>query len=301
MKKEIDFYNKVMQHWFDKNTTHRLRKQVKFISRNLFCYSEAKEIANFVMEHPYLSRYIYDYPMLCSKLHKPYMTYILGNREKIEILFSSYRYLDRYFSKETLERLYREKQIKILEISGKSGECLTAYFRIFTNYDKEGEFNLHLYQGENLLATLTFSIWKRILFIGGLQGLGRNNNDPEILKAVTKDFYGIFPKRLLIEIFYHLFPEDKMAVGNQNHIYLAQRYRYKAERKVKADYDEFWESLGAKQRENGLWSLPKSLVRKSMEEIPSKKRSQYRSRYELLDRLEILVSEFLEHTKQSGS
>src|SRR3712207_9266993 len=94
--------------------------------------------------------------------------------------------------------------------------------------------------------------------IGGLQGLGRKHKDPEILKKVTKNFYGLFPKRILMEVFYHLFPESKIAVGNANHIYLAQRYRYKKERKVKADYDEFWESLGGIQREDGLWELAKT-------------------------------------------
>src|SRR3712207_7766985 len=83
-----------------------------------------------------------------------------------------------------------------------------------------------------------------------------------------------------MEVFYHLFPESKIAVGNANHIYLAQRYRYKKERKVKADYDEFWESLGGIQREDGLWELAKTIARKPIEEIPSKKRSQYRSRYQ---------------------
>lgn len=286
-----------MHHWFTKETTHRLRKQVKFISRNLFCYKDSKKMANFIEGHPYLSKYIFHYPMLCAKLHKPYMIYSLNNKEKMKIIVSSYQYLDHYFSRDILDYLYDVKRIKVLDIAGKSGKKLSVYFRIFTNYDKEGEFNLYLYQEEKLLSTLTFAVWEEQLFIGGLQGLGRANNDPEILKVVTKDFYGMFPKRLLLEVFYRLFPEDKMAVGNDNHIYLAKRYRYKAERQICADYDEFWESLGGVQKENGLWQLPKSLVRKSIEEIPSKKRSQYRNRYRILDELQSLVSKFLIDTK----
>ena len=66
---------------------------------------------------------------------------------------------------------------------------------------------------------------------------------------------------------------------------------------MKADYDEFWESLGGIQREDGLWELAEKIARKPIEEIPSKKRSQYRSRYQILDQIEELVSNFLINSK----
>ena len=143
------------------------------------------------------------------------------------------------------------------------------------------------------MATLTFSIVDGRLFIGGLQGLGREYTDPEILKKVTKSFYGMFPKRLVLEIFYSLFSEKKIAVGNRSHIYLAARYKHQEKRKIHADYDEFWQSLGANPFGEDLWALPEKLVRKEIEEIPSKKRSQYRNRYAILDEIHQLVLEFL--------
>lgn len=292
MKKEILFYKKVMDNHFPEGTTHRLRKQLKFIGRNLFYYSKAKKIANFIIEHPYLSKVVYKRFILCSTLHKPYMTYDLSTQEKIKISISSYKYLDNFFTKKTLDILYEKGNIKILEIAGKSGKTLSVYFRMFTNFDKEGEFNLDLYQDKSLLSTTTFAIWNNSIFIGGLQGLPRNNKDPDILKRITKDFYGVFPKKLLIEVFYNLFSEDKIAVGNSKHIYKALRYKFKKWLVIQADYDEFWASLGSIKRKDGLWELPKKITRKALEEVPSKKRSQYRNRYEILDKLETLVLDF---------
>lgn len=297
MKRELQFYYQIMKERYGKGTTHALRKKIKYITRTLFYYRYSMQLARFIMNDRYLSKTIHQYRMLTEKLHKPYMTYSFSSKEKLEVIFSSYAYLELYFRDDILQELYTKTKIKVLDIVGKEDCTLSIYFKVYPNFDKEGEFNLIVYQGDILLATLTFSIWKDKMFIGGLQGLGRIYNDPEILKKVTKHFYGLFPKRILMEVFYHLFPEPKIAVGNANHIYLAQRYRYKKERKVKADYDEFWESLGGIQREDGLWELAEKIARKPIEEIPSKKRSQYRSRYQILDQIEELVSNFLINSK----
>lgn len=297
MRKELQFYYEVMKRRYRKGTSHVLRKKVKYISRTLFYYPYSMELANFIMQHSYLSKTMDQYPMITEKLHKPYMRFSFTAKEKLEVIFSSYAYLDRYFRNEVLQELYAKGKIKVADIQGKEDCKLSAYLKLYPDFDKEGEFNLLLYQGEILLSTLTFAVWKHHMFIGGLQGLGRIYKDPEILKKVTKNFYGLFPKRILMEVFYHLFPESKIAVGNANHIYLAQRYRYKKERKVKADYDEFWESLGGIQREDGLWELAETIARKPIEEIPSKKRSQYRSRYQILDAIQESVTNFLINTK----
>ena len=58
-----------------------------------------------------------------------------------------------------------------------------------------------------------------------------------------------------------------------------------------ADYDSFWRSLGGQQQENGNFALPLTMPRKPMEEIASKKRSEYRRRYILLDSLHQQVSQ----------
>jgi len=297
LKKELQFYYDIMKKSYGEGTTHVLRKKIKYISRTLFYYPYSMKLASFLMEHPHWKTKIYYYPALSMKLHKPYMTYHFSMEEKLHWVLSSYQYLDSLFSEETLKVLYEKGELKILDLEGKEEEKITVYFHIYHNFDKEGECNLVLYEDEILLGTLTFSLSKEAILIGGLQGLGRKHNDPEILKKVTKNFYGLFPKRILLEVFYHLFPEPKIAVGNANHIYLAQRYRYKKERKVKADYDEFWESLGGVQREDGLWKLAEKIARKPIEEIPSKKRSQYRSRYQILDTIQESVSKFLIDTK----
>ncbi|CDL31726.1 Virulence factor VirK [Enterobacter hormaechei] len=85
--------------------------------------------------------------------------------------------------------------------------------------------------------------------------------------------------------------EQILAVSNATHIYRSWRYRKKKEGKLLADYDSFWRSLGGQQQDNGNFALPLTMPRKPMEEIASKKRSEYRRRYTLLDSLIQQVSQ----------
>ena len=188
-------------------------------------------------------------------------------------------------------------EIKICEVEGKNEEKLSFYINAFTTFDKEGEFSLICSNSqEEQLAKLTFAInEKDEILIGGLQGMDKDGDADEIKRA-TKNFYGLFPKRLVAEILYLLFPENKKyAVGNNGHIYLSLRYKFR--KTINADYDEFWKSLGATKEDKIFWSLPEEIVRKNIEDIESKKRSQYRSRYKILDELKELVEKFMSETK----
>jgi uncharacterized protein VirK/YbjX len=189
--------------------------------------------------------------------------------------------------------LYTDGKVKIGEITGNKEELFEINLALYPHYDKEGEFNLILTNSDKVvLSTLTFSLQKvkdgfRI-FVGGLQGAGRDV-DHNLIKTATKNMYGIFPKKILMESLYFLEKSldmkiEKICVGNAQHVYTAKRYKRK--RTIHSSYDEFWESLNGKVLNSGLWLLPQKLERKDILEVVSKKRGQYRKRYTLLDELE---------------
>lgn len=60
-----------------------------------------------------------------------------------------------------------------------------------------------------------------------------------------------------------------------------------------ADYDSFWESLSGERTAEGTFRLPMLIARKTMEEIASKKRAEYRRRYDLLDSLQNQMRQIL--------
>ncbi|RRD38588.1 DUF535 domain-containing protein [Fusobacterium nucleatum] len=294
MKNEILFYNNVMKNGNSKGEINTFKKKIKYIVRNLIYYKYSKKLAQFIMNDEYLKDKIYNYPVLCSKIHRPYITNSFKMKEKLEIIISSYTFLNKYFNKKFLLEIFKKSIYKICEIEGKNEEKLIFYFKIYTDFEKEGEFNIicENQEGEQF-SKLTFSVNEEKIIIGGLQGMSKNGNTEEI-KKITKNFYGVFPKRLVIEVLYSLFPDyDKIAVGNKGHIYLSLRYKFKKSRKINADYDEFWESLGSEKLNSTFWRLPIKIVRKSIEDVPSKKRSQYTNKYKVFDELNERVKEFL--------
>jgi len=169
--------------------------------------------------------------------------------------------------------------------------------------DKEGEATLLFCDAnDTCLAELTFTLCpfagKTTLFIGGLQG-AKAHVPHEAIQVATKACHGLFPKRLLVETamtlaqFLHV--EEIRAVSNETHIYRTARYRRKKQGLLHADYNSFWESLGAVVDGYGDYVLPLTIARKPMEEIASKKRSEYRRRYALLDTLQQQTAEQCQH------
>lgn len=157
-----------------------------------------------------------------------------------------------------------------------------------------GETTLWLRAGDNtLLASLTFSVigenGRSALVIGGLQG-PRRDVGRETIKNATRACYGLFPKRILLEAVFNLAKQSDISaiygVSDEGHVFRALRYRLSKGRHLHASYDEFWASLGGKQDNAFRWALPAGMERKSLESIASKKRAEYRRRFQLLDEIE---------------
>ena len=124
-----------------------------------------------------------------------------------------------------------------------------------------------------------------------MQGTGHHEARVRVQKA-TKQCYGLFPKRVAVEaalIIAHYFQlEQIVAVGNKTHVYNNWRYNSRQER-ILSDYDDFWLTIDGQQDDRELFILPTEITRKSLEDIASKKRSEYRNRYALLDQLKLNI------------
>ncbi|MFK4785494.1 VirK/YbjX family protein [Fusobacterium sp. MFO224] len=292
MIKEIDLSLEVLKKGELKAQLNNRKKRLKYLLRGILTLPYTYKLNNFIVNHRYLKNKVYDYPILISKIHRPYLYLNSDISMKVKGIINTYRILDENLSGNLLEKLYTKGYIEIGEVEGKDGGKYTIRFNIYTSFDKEGEASITIFSPDKIkLGTVTFSILKikgkNIIFIGGIQGAKRDI-DKDFIKQNSKNLYGIFPKKLLIESLYFLdksfdFVFDKYAVGNDAHVYKARRYNRK--RVIKADYDEFWKSLESK-KEGEIWKLPEIIHRKKIEDVPSKKRSQERKKYFLLEKLE---------------
>ncbi|MGF6100479.1 VirK/YbjX family protein [Enterobacter sp. A4] len=265
----------------------------KFMLRSLTTPLSTARLLSELAKHPRLMQMLQVQPGLPCRLHRPWLTVNMDRQRALESLSWHYQTISRQLPPTLINGYLSKQGVVLLTLTGKDEQQFTIRLCADAFMDKEGEATLVFCDSQNtVLAEMTFTLCqfegKSTLFIGGLQG-AKAHVPHELIQGATKACHGLFPKRLLVEAAMTLgtaFPvEQIVAVSNATHIYRSWRYRKKKEGKLLADYDSFWISIGGEKQDNGNFMLPLAMPRKPMEEIASKKRSEYRRRYELLDSL----------------
>lgn len=265
----------------------------KFMLRSLATPVSTARLLTSLAKQPSLMQMLQVQPGLPCRLHRPWLTVNMDRQQALESLTWHYQTMSRHMPASLLSGYLSKKGFTLLTLTGKGEEQFTVRLCADAFLDKEGEATLAFCDHQNtVLAEMTFTLCqlegKSTLFIGGLQG-AKAHVPHELIQGATKACHGLFPKRLLVEAAMTLgtaFPvEQIVAVSNDTHIYRSWRYRKKKEGKLLADYDSFWISIGGEKQDSGNFMLPLVMPRKPMEEIASKKRSEYRRRYALLDSL----------------
>ncbi|EDH3397804.1 DUF535 domain-containing protein, partial [Salmonella enterica] len=226
-------------------------------------------------------------PTLPAKIHRPYLHQGGRAGTRRRNIIGHYRFVQNLPIKHR-HFLFPYSDVLLAKFTGKNGEDFNIYCSP-SGFDREGELMLSLNFNTIPVARLSFSIIPtskgHCAFIGGLQGAPKNIG-PDIIRDATKACYGLFPKRIVYETLCSLMSccdiYDVLAVSEQSHVFRQLRYRYKKRKLFVAIYSDFWESIAG--RPYGNWyQLPLNVDRKSFNELPSKKRSEYRKRYTLLD------------------
>jgi len=265
----------------------------KFILRSLAMPFRTLKLMKNLVSQPFLAPMLTAQPGLPCRLHRPYLAVNIPRRETFEAITCHYKDISDIFSEQMLKEYFTEQGFCLAELQGKNEEPYFIDLSAFDMQGKEGEVALNFCNSERVtLAKLTFTLCqhdnKKTLFIGGLQG-AKPWVPHESIQIATKACHGLFPKRLLLETvcalaeYFHV--EQTLAVGNSTHIFRSWRYEKKKKQLMHANYDSFWLSMNGVLRKDGLFLLPAHIERKSLEDIASKKRAEYRRRYELLDNL----------------
>lgn len=279
--------------WMPGSAWQNRRYRQKFLLRSLATPVVTWRLLNSLASQPHLEVLLKAQPGLPCRMHRPYLSVNTSRNQARAALGFHYKQLIQLLPATLLLSHWSNNGATLAQLTGKNGEQYRIQLAALSMLDKEGESTL-LFCDENdtVLAEMTFTLCQRngkpTLFIGGLQG-AKSGVPHENIQLATKACHGLFPKRLLLETACHLAPllnaSQIQAVGNDTHIYRSWRYAKKKKDKLHADYDSFWLSMGGDPDDEGYFMLPNTITRKPMEEIASKKRAEYRRRYELLDSL----------------
>ena len=208
---------------------------------------------------------------------------------------------------ELLERLLQGKYF--LQISGAKWQSYTIWNSIYEDKPwqaqlvfepgqrKEGVLSLEL----NVESTHIYQImfWagytkfgETALWIGAMQGPNMENAR-DVVKKMTKVCHGYRTKNLIL----YMLQAMVRTMGIKK-IYAVSNYGYYAnnhvrvDRKLKTNFGDFWVEAGGKETEDErFYELPLVEPRKTMEEVPTRKRAVYRRRFAFLDEVDVEIEQ----------
>ena len=158
---------------------------------------------------------------------------------------------------------------------------------------REGELVINVFKADLRIASIAFALGlhdgEKVAFLGAVQGIHQGvpaKESLDIYRELTKDFEGLRPRSLLLEVLKVVLNKlevTKMfAVSEQNRHHRHAYFGSDENTIFKTDYNIFWEEHnGILNTATGFYELPLQLSIKDLADIPSKKRSMYKKRYEM--------------------
>ncbi|AWI50774.1 DUF535 domain-containing protein [Actinobacillus porcitonsillarum] len=254
-------------------------KRFRYHLRSLLHYSLIKTFEQKVNQEPHLQKLLlerasYSYPLVHRFLDKRF-----NSQKRLAMIYENLTFLPHVMAEKGLPPLW-EKPLCFGEVI----EGFEIYLNINEHQAMEGYWALELrYKPTNqLVYLLTFGKLEKALLIAVIQGPNFEGSK-EVVKTLTKRCYGLRPAYLMVETMKAL----TLTLGYKTLLGIPQKYQNKSRliqsKRYVVDYDTIFQESAGKIGE--YWTLPLTFETKSLEEIPSKKRSMYRKRYAMLDNL----------------
>lgn len=285
----ILFYKLIVGNFSRNIDFYKFKTRFKFLTRGLLTLPYTLQWLEFLNNSTEYRDFLFRNPSISSKLHRPYMAKSISLKERLSILVFHYNFQKQIFSTEQQHDLLSKQLLELAILTGKDAKKYRITLSQNLIFQKEGELLLQVHLENRALFAISFSFYqlaeeKPILMVGGLQGLVRGD-DHSLIREATKFCYGLFPKKLLCEALMEFANQlginSVYLVCDNAHIYKSWRYR----KELSADYDSVWCELGASKINEQFYELRYPIVHKSIDELESKKRSEYRKRLALFDEL----------------
>jgi uncharacterized protein VirK/YbjX len=241
-------------------------------------------------------KFLYDnHPEAVPSVFWPYQCASWGIVSRLESLHSHFACIADRFGFLRLGR-YGQKEVVSLDEYYKGMRLILNKEGIFL---REGMLVLSIYLQNQRLFSIAFSVHQSetnemVAVIGAIQGR-RMENVTDIYKNMTKKLYGIRPRDFMVELFQMFCKvsdvDQILAVkdAERQHNHYFYMFKNKSE-VVSLDYDQVWIERGGYCWNDLYYRLPIEPVKKPLSKIIAKKRSMYRSRYQLLDSIEQKLS-----------
>lgn len=257
----------------------KVRQRARFYFSVFYCRHEVDVLMDFLNKNPVWLEVFKEKPFRFNTVLHKYCDSRFGKTERLSAMLYTLSHFEKSLGNAFSNRLMREKYIPLLNIDDE----LFLNINLNDIEPAEGYFAVSLrYQSERVYDASFTLVEPNKLVISSIQGTN-SENAQELIKVVTKKLHGVRPMFMLVYLFKMLSEYYGIKLCGIPHKFQA-KYRFNDNTRLLFNYDEFWRENGGILKQD-YWYLNNQIEMKSLEDIPSKKRSMYRKRYEMLEEL----------------
>lgn len=291
-------YIRVGKKIYNMENPREVHRFIVFFIRCMLHPHRMRRLQDFFQSTPTLAQIADAYGFVYEQPTRAFFYNKSTFQERAQIVEEHMTYLTQHLEGTWALDLYRGKSMLLWQ-SQDDGEPMEIRLSYHPGQRKEGLLSVVLYLGSDALYQMMFWIAKDkqgewSMWLGAMQGPNMENAR-DVIKKVTKRCHAYRTKNLIL----HATQEVAKAL-KLHHIYAVTNYGYYAnnhvrvDRKLKTNFSQFWEESGGTPCEDKrFYSLPLTEYRKTMEEIPTRKRANYRKRFALLDTIDKAILENL--------
>ena len=282
---------------YDMSNPREMRRALIFCARAYFRRAQMRELALFFRRDAILAELAEIYPYVYEQPTRAFFYSKSTFDERARIVESHMLFLREHVQKDVFLGLYRYENVLLWSGIPCMGEQMRASLFFEYGQRKEGLLSVILRLGDASLYQIIFWIAPGrdglpAMWIGAMQGPNMENAK-DVVKQVTKACHAYRTKNLIL----YMAQAVARALGLK-HIYAVSNEGYYAnnhirrDRKLKTDFGAFWEEAGGHVLVDArFYELPLVEPRKTMEEVPTRKRAVYRRRFAFLDDVDAQIAE----------
>lgn len=281
---------------YDISKSREFRRYVIFRVRCILNCRRMKRLWDYFHSASVLVKISDVYPFVYEQPQRAFFYHRSTFEERAALVEAHFAFLTEHIREDVLLDWYQEKNYLLWKGPSLDNEELALMLYYEAGQRKEGLLSVMLRLSTKPLYQIIFWIapnkaGQPSMWIGAMQGPNMDNAR-EIVKQTTKLCHAYRTKNLI------LYAAQAVARSlGLSHIYAVTNEGYytnnhvRIDKKLKTDFSDFWREAGGRETEDKRFDeLPLVETRKTMEEVPTRKRAVYRRRFEMLDELDAIVA-----------
>lgn len=295
----MNTYIRIGKQIYNMENTREQRRMVVFVLRSMWHDGDMKKLIAFFEANDVLREFQKRHQFHIEQVTRCFFYNGATFQERMALVCEHYRYLSEIMQPGAFMQIScnnSRPRYKLWE-NEFEGQPIWAELMMEAGQRKEGCLSVMLKYEERAFYQIIFWINKdkdgnEAMYIGAIQGPNVDESR-DAIKRMTKWANGYRTKNLILYM-----TQAVARALRLKKIYAVSNYGYyannhvRADRKLKTNFGDFWLEAGGKETEDErFYELPLVEHRKTMEEVPTRKRAVYRRRFAFLDEVDAEIEQ----------